>query len=39
MQVAELLLIRGYATTVKHRTDEERSAHFESLLEAEQVRF
>ena len=37
-QVAELLLSRGLAGIVKHRTDEERSAHYEALMEAEQVR-
>ncbi|KAK9813035.1 hypothetical protein WJX72_007851 [[Myrmecia] bisecta] len=34
--VAELLLVRGLAKVVNHRTDEERSAHYEALLEAEQ---
>lgn len=36
-QVAALLLARGLASVVKHRTDDERSAHYESLLEAEQA--
>ena len=35
MQVAELLLIRGLAQIVRHRTDDERSAHYESLMNAE----
>lgn len=37
MQVAELLLVRGLATIVRHRTDDERSAHYESLMNAEQM--
>ena len=37
IQVAEMLLGRGLASIVRHRTDEERSAHYEALLEAEQV--
>ena len=32
-----MLLSRGLATVVKHRTDDERSAHYEALLEAEQA--
>ena len=32
-----MLLIRGLATAAKHRSDDERSAHYEELLEAEQV--
>lgn len=35
--IAELLLVRGLATTVRHRGDEERSAFFESLVNAEEV--
>ena len=35
--VAELLLVRGLATTVRHRGDEERSAFFENLVNAEEV--
>ena len=38
LQVAAMMLQRGLATVVKHRTDDERSAHYEVLLEAEQVR-
>ena len=34
-QVAELLLVRGLAQIVRHRTDDERSAHYESLMNAE----
>lgn len=34
--VAEMLLIRGLATTVKHRADDERSAYFERLFAAEE---
>ncbi|KAK9827311.1 hypothetical protein WJX81_003519 [Elliptochloris bilobata] len=34
--VAKMLLIRGLATAAKHRSDDERSAHYEELLEAEQ---
>jgi staphylococcal nuclease domain-containing protein 1 len=33
--VAELLLVRGLAQVIKHRGDEERSAHFEDLINAE----
>ncbi|DBA71271.1 TPA: hypothetical protein ACH3X2_011090 [Trebouxia sp. C0005] len=33
--VAELLLVRGLAQIVRHRTDDERSAHYESLMNAE----
>ena len=33
--VAELLLVRGFAQVVKHRGDEERSAHYEELVNAE----
>lgn len=36
-QVAKMLLIRGLATAAKHRSDDERSAHYEELLDAEQV--
>ena len=36
-QVAKMLLIRGLATAARHRSDDERSAHYEELLEAEQV--
>ena len=32
-----MMLQRGLASIVKHRTDDERSAHYEVLLEAEQV--
>ena len=32
-----MMLQRGLATVVKHRTDDERSSHYEILLEAEQV--
>lgn len=35
LQVAELLLVRGLAQIVRHRTDDERSAHYESLMNAE----
>ena len=35
LQVAELLLVRGLAQIVHHRTDDERSAHYESLMKAE----
>lgn len=34
--VAELLLVRGLAQVVKHRSDEERSAHYEDLMNAEE---
>ena len=34
--VAELLLIRGLATTARHRADDERSAYFERLFIAEE---
>lgn len=37
IQVAEQLLSKGLATIVRHRTDEERSAHYEALMEAEQA--
>ncbi|KAI3435969.1 hypothetical protein D9Q98_002027 [Chlorella vulgaris] len=33
--VAELLLVRGLAQVVRHRSDEERSAHYEDLMNAE----
>ncbi|KAL4429360.1 hypothetical protein ABPG77_005134 [Micractinium sp. CCAP 211/92] len=33
--VAELLLVRGLAQVVRHRGDEERSAHYEDLMNAE----
>ena len=33
--MAELLLVRGLAQIVHHRTDDERSAHYESLMNAE----
>lgn len=33
-----MMLQRGLAQVVKHRTDDERSAQYEVLLEAEQVR-
>lgn len=33
--VAEMLLIRGLAQVIKHRADEERSAHYEDLMNAE----
>jgi staphylococcal nuclease domain-containing protein 1 len=36
INVAELLLIRGLASTVRHRVDDERSAYFESLFNAEE---
>lgn len=32
-----MLLQRGLASIVRHRTDDERSAHYEVLMEAEQV--
>lgn len=35
--VAELLLVRGLAQTVRHRGDEERSAHYEELVNAEDM--
>lgn len=35
--VAELLLVRGLVQVVKHRQDEERSAHFEDLINAEEA--
>jgi len=35
--IAELLLMRGLAQVIKHRGDEERSAHFEDLINAEDV--
>ena len=38
LQVAELMLLHGLASIVRHRTDDERSAHYEALLQAEQVR-
>jgi staphylococcal nuclease domain-containing protein 1 len=34
--IAELLLIRGLAATVRHRADDERSAYYEGLLIAEE---
>jgi len=37
-QVAKMLLIRGLASAAKHRSDDERSVHYEELLEAEQAR-
>lgn len=33
--VAEMLLVRGLATCVKHRSDDDRSAFYDDLLEAE----
>ena len=33
--MAELLLVRGLAQVVRHRTDDERSAQYESLMNAE----
>lgn len=38
LQVAELMLAQGLSTVAKHRIDDERSAHYEALMEAEQVR-
>lgn len=35
--VAELLLVRGLAQVTKHRGDEERSGHFEDLINAEEA--
>ena len=35
LQVAELLLVRGLAQVVRHRSDDERSQHYESLMNAE----
>ena len=35
--MAELLLVRGLAQVVKHRADEERSAHYEALMNAEEA--
>lgn len=35
VQVAELLLVRGLAQVVRHRSDDERSQHYESLMNAE----
>lgn len=35
LQVAELLLVRGLAQVVRHRTEDERSAQYESLMNAE----
>lgn len=35
LQVAELLLVRGLAQVVRHRTDDERSRQYESLMNAE----
>lgn len=35
--VAELLLVRGLGQVVRHRGDEERSAHYEDLVAAEEV--
>ena len=32
------MLLHGLASIVRHRTDDERSAHYEALLQAEQVR-
>ena len=37
-QVAKMLLIRGLASAAMHRCDDERSVHYEELLEAEQAR-
>lgn len=34
--IAELLLVRGLAQVVKHRAEEERSAHYEDLMTAEE---
>ena len=36
-QVAELLLVRGLAAVVRHRSDDERSAFYEPLMNAEAV--
>ena len=36
-QVAELLLTKGLSSLVKHRSDDERSSHYEALLEAEAI--
>lgn len=36
LNVAELLVGRGFATVVRHRDFEERSAHYEALQAAEQ---
>lgn len=35
LQVAELVLVRGLAQVVRHRSDDERSGHYESLMNAE----
>ena len=35
VNLAEMLLVRGLAATVKHRGDDERSGSYEELLEAE----
>jgi len=35
--VAELLLVRGLVQVVKHRGDEERSSHYEDLMNAEEA--
>ncbi|KAK9797436.1 hypothetical protein WJX73_004092 [Symbiochloris irregularis] len=35
--VAELMLSQGLSTVAKHRIDDERSAHYEALMEAEQA--
>ena len=35
--IAELLLMRGLASTARHRVDDERSAFFEDLLKAEEL--
>lgn len=36
VNVAEILLSRGLGTVVQHRSDDERSAHYETLLIAEE---
>jgi staphylococcal nuclease domain-containing protein 1 len=35
--VAELLLVRGLAQVVRHKSEEERSAHYEDLVNAEEA--
>lgn len=36
LNVAEALVVRGFATVVRHRGDEERSAHYDDLVSAEE---
>ena len=35
LNVAEMLLVRGLGTAVKHRSEDDKSSHYEDLLEAE----